>query len=190
MQRVMLQTMPHVISQSQLDRDDTVSTSPPAAPSATPDVVYNPPPDTGLDIVHLDEHLIVLVKPAGLLSVPGRGEGREDCMVSRAQQRYADALVVHRLDMATSGLLVLARGMQMQGRLSQLFQYREVEKRYVAVVDGALAETSHVTSPSAWPQISFCSARISRMRSIFGCSDHSPSSCVPPSTMPADRGNM
>lgn len=128
-----------------------MSTSP---PSATPDVVYSPPPDTGLDIVHLDEHLIVLNKPAGLLSVPGRGEGREDCLVSRAQQRFDEALIVHRLDMATSGLLVLARGMEMQSRLSQLFQHREVDKRYVAIVHGLLAsDQGEVDLPliTDWP---------------------------------------
>ena len=109
-------------------------------PSATPDVVYSPPPDEGLDLAFQDEHLIVVNKPTGLLSVPGRGEGRDDCLISRVQQRFADALIVHRLDMATSGLLLLARGPDMQRRLSLLFQKREVDKRYIALVHGLMSQ--------------------------------------------------
>jgi tRNA pseudouridine32 synthase/23S rRNA pseudouridine746 synthase len=99
-------------------------------------VVYTPPPDLGLDLVYQDEALIVVNKPEGLLSVPGRGDDRADCMVSRVQQRVPEALTVHRLDMATSGLLVFARGPDMQRALSLAFQDRGVSKRYVAVVHG------------------------------------------------------
>ena len=87
-------------------------------------------------VVHADAHLIVVVKPAGLLSVPGRGEDKQDCASARVQRLYPDALVVHRLDMATSGLLLMARGVEMQRRLSRAFANREVGKRYVAVVAG------------------------------------------------------
>lgn len=104
------------------------------------EVIYTPPPDEGLDLVHVDEALIVVNKPEGLLSVPGRGEDRQDCMVHRVQQRFPEALTVHRLDMATSGLLVFARGEAMQRALSVLFQDRQVDKRYVAVVKGLLAQ--------------------------------------------------
>lgn len=104
------------------------------------EVIYTPPPDEGLDLIHVDEALIVVNKPEGLLSVPGRGEGRQDCMVHRVQQRFPEALTVHRLDMATSGLLVFARGEAMQRALSVLFQDRQVDKRYVAVVQGLLAQ--------------------------------------------------
>src|SRR5574343_327058 len=104
------------------------------------EVIYTPPPDEGLDLVHVDEALIVVNKPEGLLSVPGRGEDRRDCMVHRVQQRFPEALTVHRLDMATSGLLVFARGEAMQRALSVLFQDRQVDKRYVAVVKGLLAQ--------------------------------------------------
>lgn len=76
-------------------------------------------------------------KPAGLLAVPGRGEDKQDCLSARVQREYPDALVVHRLDMATSGLMVFARGAEMQRILSRLFREREVDKRYVAVVAGA-----------------------------------------------------
>lgn len=104
------------------------------------EVIYTPPPDEGLDLIHVDEALIVVNKPEGLLSVPGRGEDRQDCMVHRVQQRFPEALTVHRLDMATSGLLVFARGEAMQRALSVLFQDRQVDKRYVAVVQGLLAQ--------------------------------------------------
>jgi len=77
-------------------------------------------------------------KPAGLLAVPGRGADKQDCLASRIQQQFPDALVVHRLDMATSGLMIFGRGAEMQRRLSQMFRLREVQKRYVAVVDGEL----------------------------------------------------
>lgn len=104
-----------------------------------PSLVYAPPPHRGLEMVYRDDALLVLAKPAGLLSVPGRGEERQDCLATRVQAEYPDALVVHRLDMATSGLLVMARGAGMQRRLSEMFREREVEKRYVALVAGQLS---------------------------------------------------
>ena len=104
------------------------------------EVVYQPPADAGLDLVYVDDSLVVVNKPEGLLSVPGRGDDRQDCMVHRVQQRFPEALTVHRLDMATSGLLVFARGEAMQRALSVLFQERQVDKRYVAVVKGLLAQ--------------------------------------------------
>lgn len=73
-----------------------------------------------------------------MLAVPGRGENKQDCLALRVQAEFADALVVHRLDMATSGLMLFARGASMQSRLSQMFREREIEKRYVAVVSGKL----------------------------------------------------
>jgi tRNA pseudouridine32 synthase / 23S rRNA pseudouridine746 synthase len=124
-------------------------------PSATPDVVYLPPPDLGLDLVYVDESMVLVNKPAGLLSVPGRGEGRADCMVSRVQQRFVDALIVHRLDMATSGLLVLARGPQVHRALSYAFQSRRVSKRYVALLHGFLPhDEGEVNLPliTDWPK--------------------------------------
>ena len=101
--------------------------------------MYCPPPDTGLDIVYQDDSLIVVDKPAGLLSVPGRGPEKADCLAARVQARFADALVVHRLDMSTSGLLLFARGERMQSELSRLFRERRIDKRYTAVVHGLLA---------------------------------------------------
>lgn len=90
------------------------------------------------EVVYADESLLVLNKPAGLLSVPGRGEDKQDCLSSRVQRHYPDALIVHRLDMATSGLMLMARGTAQQRALGKSFEHREVHKRYVAVVDGRL----------------------------------------------------
>ena len=90
----------------------------------------------GVAVLHRDAQLLVLDKPAGLLSVPGRGRDKADCLSARVQAVVPDALVVHRLDMATSGLMVMARGADMQRRLSRAFAEREVSKRYVAVVAG------------------------------------------------------
>ncbi len=92
----------------------------------------------------IDEHLLVLDKPAGLLAVPGRGPDKQDCLSARAQALWPDALIVHRLDMATSGLLVMARGLPMQRAISLAFEKRRVHKRYQAVVAGALAEPEGV----------------------------------------------
>lgn len=92
-----------------------------------------------LNVIHEDDHLIVLDKPAGMLAVPGKGPDKQDCLSTRAQTRWPDALVVHRLDMATSGLVVMARGLDAQRALSRAFETRQVHKRYTAVVAGALA---------------------------------------------------
>jgi tRNA pseudouridine32 synthase/23S rRNA pseudouridine746 synthase len=89
-------------------------------------------------ILHVDQDLIVVDKPSGLLAVPGRGPDKQDCAIHRLQQRYADALVVHRLDMATSGLMVFARGSLVQRALSIAFAERRVHKRYEALVQGRL----------------------------------------------------
>ncbi|MBE0473515.1 RluA family pseudouridine synthase [Rhodoferax sp.] len=101
-----------------------------------------------LHVLHADNALLVLDKPAGLLSVPGKGADKQDCLSRRVQRRYADALVVHRLDQATSGLLVMARGASAQRVLSEAFASRQVHKRYVAVVDGLLEAPE-----DAWAEI-------------------------------------
>jgi tRNA pseudouridine32 synthase/23S rRNA pseudouridine746 synthase len=106
------------------------------------------------DLVYQDECLLVVNKPAGLLAVPGRGVDKQDCLSARLQHEFSGVLVVHRLDMATSGLMVFARGAGIQKRLSLVFQEREVEKRYVAVVAGLLEqESGEVNLPIAadWP---------------------------------------
>lgn len=90
----------------------------------------------GLPILHVDDALIVVDKPAGLLAVPGRGADKADCVAARVQRHAPDALVVHRLDMDTSGLMVLARGAQAQRALARAFAQRDVHKTYLAVVAG------------------------------------------------------
>lgn len=101
-----------------------------------PSTPYQPPEDRGLAILHVCEQLVVVDKPSGLLSVPGRGEGKEDCLSRRVQAVFPDALIVHRLDMGTSGIVVMGRGAAAQRALSIQFQERRVSKRYVALVDG------------------------------------------------------
>lgn len=90
----------------------------------------------GVTCIHEDADLLVLDKPSGLLCVPGRGPDKQDCLSARAQQRWPDALVVHRLDQATSGLVAMARSPLGQRLLSEAFAQRQVQKRYVAVVAG------------------------------------------------------
>lgn len=103
-------------------------------------------------VLHADDHLLVLDKPAGLLSVPGRGPENADCLSARVQAVWPDALVVHRLDMATSGLLVMARGIEAQRRLSHAFAQRHTHKRYEAVVWGLLQEPASPAPPD-WQRI-------------------------------------
>ena len=101
-----------------------------------PSTPYCPPANFGLDILHLSHQLIVVNKPSGLLSVPGRGAGKEDSLSRRVQAEYPDALIVHRLDMGTSGIVVMARGADAHRELSAMFEERRVSKRYQALVDG------------------------------------------------------
>lgn len=91
-------------------------------------------------LVYADDTLLVLNKPSGLLSVPGRGEDKQDCLSRRVQHCYPDAMVVHRLDMATSGLIVMARGSAAQLCLNNSFAQRRVHKRYEALVLGTLKQ--------------------------------------------------
>ena len=90
------------------------------------------------ELLYQDDALLVLNKPSGLLSVPGRGEDKQDCLSARVQAMFSDALVVHRLDMATSGLLLMARGLSAQKKLNAAFENRQIQKRYVACVAGHL----------------------------------------------------
>jgi tRNA pseudouridine32 synthase/23S rRNA pseudouridine746 synthase len=94
------------------------------------------------ELIYEDPAFLVVSKAPGLLSVPGRGPDKQDCLIHRVQMVYPEALSVHRLDMGTSGLLVVARGPAMHRELSMLFQERKVSKRYIAIVDGQLAASS------------------------------------------------
>ncbi len=105
-------------------------------------------------ILHCDEQFVVADKPAGLPAVPGRPAELHDCLWQRVRDLVPDALVVHRLDMATSGLMVFARGLAVQRLLSGAFAERRVDKQYVAVVAGRVAaEQGEIDWPLAadWP---------------------------------------
>lgn len=106
------------------------------------------PPTPGLDItvVHTDERFVVISKPAGMLSVPGKGEDKQDCARVRVQARFPDAtgsMTCHRLDMDTSGLLVMGLDKEAHRKLSSQFEKRRVRKWYTALVDGRLP-TDHL----------------------------------------------
>lgn len=106
------------------------------------------------EILYEDEAIIVVDKPAGLLSQPGRRPEKSDCVISRLLPTYPDAVIVHRLDEPTSGLMVLARGKAMSAALSRSFRDRQVGKRYEALVSGLLAaDTGSVDVPLSpdWP---------------------------------------
>jgi tRNA pseudouridine32 synthase/23S rRNA pseudouridine746 synthase len=108
-------------------------------PSLIPDFAYDPP-DTPLQILHEDAAILVLDKPAGLLTVPGKLEGRQDSLITRLQAARWDALLVHRLDCDTSGVIIFARTKQAQGFLGQEFEQRRAQKTYIARLHGQLAE--------------------------------------------------
>jgi len=91
-------------------------------------------------VVQADRAWVVVDKPAGLPAVPGRPPALRDCAAARVQAVFPDALVVHRLDMATSGLMLLARGCAHLRTLGRAFAERRVDKRYVAVVQGVMAQ--------------------------------------------------
>lgn len=99
---------------------------------------YSPPAHCGLDLIYSDKYLIVVSKPSGLLSVPGRGEDKLDSMVTRVQAEFPEALVAHRLDRDTSGLLIFPLGAKVHRQISLMFEKREIQKRYLAVVMGKL----------------------------------------------------
>ncbi len=90
----------------------------------------------GVQCLYADDALLVLAKPSGLLCVPGRGPDKQDALSTRAQAHWPDALVVHRLDQATSGLVLMARTPQAQRALGDAFARQQVDKRYRAVVRG------------------------------------------------------
>jgi tRNA pseudouridine32 synthase / 23S rRNA pseudouridine746 synthase len=106
----------------------------PPTPASLPDGF-----DTDIGIVFVDDTLLVVDKPAGMLSVPGRGDGVTNNLTTRVMAAWPDARVVHRLDQATSGLMLFARGLPMQRALSGLFEKRRMAKRYEAIVGGTLA---------------------------------------------------
>ncbi len=114
---------------------------------------YTPPQDP-LEILHHDAQILVVNKPAGLLSVPGRGEHLADCLLSRVQTAFPEVLLVHRLDRDTSGVMVFGVTPHAQRHLSMQFEKRTTKKTYVARVNGTVAEkTGTVDFPLIvdWP---------------------------------------
>ncbi len=101
------------------------------------DAAYNPP-DTPLTVLHSDHAIIVVDKPAGLLSVPGKGEELADCLIARIQKVHPEALLVHRLDRDTSGVMVFALTRHAQRELSAQFEARRTKKAYRARLWGYL----------------------------------------------------
>ena len=97
--------------------------------------VYSPP-NTPLELIHEDHELLVVNKPAGLLSVPGKGDHLKDCLITRLQAAFPEALLVHRLDMDTSGVIVFARTPAAQRHLGLQFERRMMKKSYLALVWG------------------------------------------------------
>jgi len=102
-----------------------------------------------VEVLYADAALVVLNKPSGLLAVPGKNS--DECLSLRVQQQFADALIVHRLDMSTSGLMVMARGIPAQRLLNAHFAERRVHKRYRAVADGDCRSAS--TTADDWQTI-------------------------------------
>lgn len=143
-----------------------------------------PPHDIVLDIVYQDDFLLVVNKPAEFLAVPGRGPDKADNLTTRVQKEFPEALSVHRLDMSTSGLLVLARGKEMHSRLSQLFRDRKVKKCYTALVAGRMmAAWGAVDLPLGpdWPnrprqKVDFANGKISLTR--YSLLAHDPASGI------------
>jgi len=112
------------------------------------------PPDTPLDVLHADHMILLVNKPSGLLSVPGKGAHLADCLMTRIQNAYPEALLVHRLDRDTSGVMVFALAPSAQRHLGLQFEKRHTKKTYVARVWGRLPEkTGTVDLPitSDWP---------------------------------------
>ncbi|WP_294611628.1 pseudouridine synthase [Roseovarius sp.] len=114
---------------------------------------YNPPTDP-LDVLHDDHEIVVVNKPAGLLSVPGKGEHLADCLLARVQDAYPQALLVHRLDRDTSGVMIFALTPHAQRHLGLQFEKRQTRKAYIARVWGRLEpKTGEVDLPLIvdWP---------------------------------------
>lgn len=117
------------------------------------DFTYSPP-DVPLSILYQDQVVLVVDKPSGLLSVPGKLEGRADCLEARLRKAFPNALLVHRLDCDTSGVMIFARNKAAQGFLGQEFEQRRAQKTYIARVRGVIAaDNGRVDLPlgTDWP---------------------------------------
>lgn len=108
--------------------------------AANPDFVYQPPMSPYLDIIFQDKDIVVLNKSSGLLSVPGRLPEHQDCLQNRVQRVLPTATIVHRLDMATSGIMIMALNKPAHVAISRQFEQRKTKKSYIARVFGKVAE--------------------------------------------------
>lgn len=106
--------------------------------TVAPDFTYSPP-DVPLSVIYADDQILIVDKPAGLLSVPGRGEDRTDCLINRLRVEYPSVLLCHRLDLDTSGVMVFALSKEAQSSIARQFQARETKKIYLARVWGEMA---------------------------------------------------
>lgn len=104
------------------------------------DFIYAPPVNPFLEVIHQDQDVLVLNKPSGLLSVPGKALEHADCLEARAQDRFPTARTVHRLDMDTSGVVILAMNAQSHRHLGMQFERRHTAKTYIADVFGEVKE--------------------------------------------------
>jgi tRNA pseudouridine32 synthase/23S rRNA pseudouridine746 synthase len=112
--------------------------------------IYNPPLEPYISIIHQDEDILVLDKPSGLLSVPGRDPALFDSLASRVQQRFPGALMINRLDKDTSGIVLMSLNRKAHAAIARQFEDRTTRKSYVAVVWGDLhGEFGHIDLPLA-----------------------------------------
>jgi len=109
--------------------------------SANPDFIYAPPMNPYLDILYQDKDLVVLNKGSGLLTVPGRLAEHQDCLQNRVNKVLPSATIVHRLDMATSGILLMALNKSAHVSISRQFELRRTKKTYIARVYGQLEKS-------------------------------------------------
>lgn len=116
--------------------------------------VYAPPEDSFLSVIHADDDILVIDKPAGLLTVAGKDPSLSDCLASRAQSRFAGALIVHRLDKDTSGVIILGLTPKAHAYLGLQFEKRDTQKTYIARVLGEIAaDSGTIDAPlmTDWP---------------------------------------
>ena len=117
-------------------------------------LIYKPPGEPFLKVLYCDEDLLIISKPSGLLSVPGKSPELADCVEARAQRDYPGATMVHRLDLDTSGIMIVARNRSAHRHLSWQFERRQVGKVYIARVWGRVdADAGEVDAPLIcdWP---------------------------------------
>lgn len=122
--------------------------------SAPTPFLYKPPMEPYLSVLHRDDDILVLAKPSGLLSVPGKPAEHADCLESRAQQAYPEAMTIHRLDKDTSGVVVMGMNRKAHADISMQFEKRKTAKSYIARVWGHVSgDKGHIDLPIAcdWP---------------------------------------